>query len=62
MSAHELDDEANQHIVLKERKEVGKPHISKKMRALLKHSGKQVCIKELTRNTEPVAEPEVCVA
>ena len=41
---------------------MGKPHISKKMRALLKHSGKQVCIKELTRNTEPVAEPEVCVA
>ena len=56
-----MDDEANQHIVLKERKELGKPHISKKMRALLKSSGKQVCIKELTKNTESVAEPEVSV-
>ena len=61
LNAHELDDEANQHIVLKERKELGKPHISKKMRALLKSSGKQVCIKELTKNTESVAEPEVSV-
>ena len=47
--------------MLKERKELGKPHISKKMRALLKSSGKQVCIKELTKNTESVAEPEVSV-
>ena len=43
-------------MVLKEKKEVGKPHISKKMRALLKKSGKPVCIKELTQNVAAPAE------
>ena len=56
LNAHEQDGEAEQHVVLAEKKELGKPHISKKMRALLKQSGKPVCVKDLVQNVAAPAE------
>ena len=44
-------------MVRAKKKELGKPHISKKMRALLKQSGKPVCVKDLVQNVAaPVEE------
>ena len=43
-------------MVRAEKKELGKPHISKKMRALLKQSGKPVCVKDLVQNVATSAE------
>lgn len=46
-------------MVLRAKKELGKPHISKKMRELLKKSGKPVCIKDLTQNVVQAPAEEV---
>ena len=46
-------------MVLKTKQTLGKPHISKKMRELLKKTGKPVCIRDLTQSVVQAPVEEV---